>query len=156
MEFFYHADARTNPETLRRILSLDKLPEVCAAVDDIGEAEELGRVVFFCHWGRFHIRREEILGGVRFWVPDCPNALAWTVTTGLPPCPERVVIHGTINRTEHDQEFIEACHALLEETKRGLERELGVEVVEMKEDGGKEPSACGLGVGGIGDLRKKR
>lgn len=61
------------------------------------------------------------MGGVRFWVPDCPNALAWTVTTGYPPYPERIVIHATINRTDHNREFIDATVALMKTLKNGLE-----------------------------------
>lgn len=58
---------------------------------------------------------------MRFWVPDCPNSLAWTATTGYPPYPDRIVLHATINRTSHDQVFIDATKALLVALKRGLE-----------------------------------
>lgn len=61
------------------------------------------------------------MGGVRFSVPDCPNALAWTVTTGYPPEPNRIVLHATINRTEHDEEFLAATKDLLATFKAGLE-----------------------------------
>ncbi len=121
MEFFAVADVCLTPDALRELLTVDRLPEVCEAVDSVDEAEALGRVVYFCHWGRYHLRREEILGGVRFWVPDCPNALGFTVTTGLPPRPDKVVIHAVVNRAEHDPEFIAATEELVSTLKVGLE-----------------------------------
>ena len=60
------------------------------------------------------------MGGVRFSVPDCPNGLAWTVTTGYPPYPEKIVLHATINRLEHNSELISGIKELLAALKIGL------------------------------------
>ncbi|MFH1215149.1 MAG: hypothetical protein V1706_01465 [Pseudomonadota bacterium] len=122
MEFFEYADVVTTEEEIKDKLSLDKLPDFCLDIEAVEEAETLGRVIYFRHWGRFHIRRENVMGGVRFSVPDCPNALAWTVTTGYPPHPSKIVLHATINRTEHDPEFIAATMELLSTLKTGLEK----------------------------------
>lgn len=129
MEFFAVAEVRTTPEELRAMTVIDRLPDFCREVDAVEdpvgpEADRL-RAVYFGQWGRFHLRRDEILGGVRFFVPDCPNALAWTMTTGFPPRPEAVVVHLTINRTDHDPEFIDAATGLLHALKIGLEALLG-------------------------------
>ncbi|MFZ5426105.1 MAG: hypothetical protein ACOZEN_03960 [Thermodesulfobacteriota bacterium] len=121
MEFFEFADVEASEAGIRENVTLDALPHLCAEIESVDEAEELGRVVYFIEWGRYHIRRDEVMGGVRFWVPDCPNALAWTVTTGYPPHPEKIVLHATINRTCHDQEFIDATKALIAALKDGLE-----------------------------------
>ncbi|MDG4476801.1 hypothetical protein [Thiovibrio frasassiensis] len=121
MEFFEYADILTTQEEIRNKVAIDTLPFFCEEIDEVDAAEELGRVIYFRHWGRFHLRQEDIMGGVRFSVPDCPNALAWTVTTGYPPYPEKIVLHGTINRLAHDAEFIEATQALLATLKAGLE-----------------------------------
>lgn len=121
MEFFEFADILTTREEIRSNLSMDALPFFCEEIETVDAAEELGRVIYFRHWGRFHLRQEEVMGGVRFSVPDCPNALAWTVTTGHPPYPEKIVLHATINRLEHDAEFIAATKALLATLKNGLE-----------------------------------
>jgi len=121
MEFFEYADILTSQEEIRNKVSIDTLPLFCEAVEAVDAAEELGRVIYFRHWGRFHLQKEDIMGGVRFSVPDCPNALAWTVTTGYPPYPEKIVLHGTINRLAHDPEFIAATQALLATLKTGLE-----------------------------------
>lgn len=133
MEFFEFADVAASQEEIRSRVSMDTLPDFCEeieAVDAADAAEELGRVVYFRQWGRFHIRQETVMGGVRFSVPDCPNALAWTVTTGYPPHPEKIVLHATINRTEHHPEFIDATEALLAALKTGLEESLSGEPAE--------------------------
>lgn len=121
MEFFAFADTTATAEDIRESVTLDAMPELCGEIESVDGQEPLGRVVYFLQWGRFHLRREEIMGGVRFWVPDCPNALAWTVTTGYPPLPGKIVLHATINRTMHDEDFIAATKALLHALKTGLE-----------------------------------
>jgi len=60
------------------------------------------------------VRRDRINGGVRFSSVDCPNALAWTVTTGLPQHPGQLVIHCTINRRGHEPDFIDAIELFLD------------------------------------------
>ncbi len=130
MEFFEYADVITSQGSIRDKLSLDNLPFFCEEIEAVEETSALGRVIYFRHWGRFHIRCDQVMGGVRFSVPDCPNALAWTVTTGYPPHPEKVVLHATFNRTEHDPEFIAATNALLTALKTGLEQNFDREPVE--------------------------
>jgi hypothetical protein len=120
MEFFRIAEVKTDQDEIRRELTIDSLPSVCEAVDSLGGESKLGREIYFLEWGLYHIRRDEVMGGVRFWVPDCPNALAFTVTTGFPPEPGKVVIHATINRTEHDPSFIAATEDLVDTLAAGL------------------------------------
>ncbi len=124
MEFFEFADILTTQEEIQNKVSMDTLPFFCEEIEAVDVAEELGRVIYFRHWGRFHLRQEDVMGGVRFSVPDCPNALAWTVTTGYPPYPEKIVLHATINRLAHDAGFIEATQTLLTTLKSGLEANL--------------------------------
>lgn len=121
MEFYAFADILTNEQTIRENLTLEEINTFCDEIEAVEDEGEQDMVVYFSHWGRFHLRRETVMGGVRFSVPDCPNALAWTITTGYPPHPEKIVIHGTINRTEHDPEFIEGVENLLAALKNGLE-----------------------------------
>jgi hypothetical protein len=61
---------------------------------------------------------QRVRDGVRFTLPGCPNALAWTVTAE----PEGVLVHCTINRTEHDPDFIESIETFVEDWRTGLER----------------------------------
>lgn len=71
-------------------------------------------------WGDFNISYHKIKGGVRFCLLDCPNALSWTITTGLAPEEAIIVLHLTINRTEKPKEFIEEIHEFLDEWEAGL------------------------------------
>ena len=144
MEFFAYADVAATRETILKKVTPDTLAQLCAEIEAVAETEELGRVVYFLQWGRFHLKYDAIMGGVRFWVPDCPNALAWTVTTGYPPFPDKIVLHATINRTAHDEEFIAATQDLLTSLKEGLER--------MDAGPADRPGATAPG---LGDLRNK-
>ncbi|MFA7095351.1 MAG: hypothetical protein WC383_02570 [Gammaproteobacteria bacterium] len=120
MEFFAEIDFAVDEAALQRLLTIERLPQLCASIDSVLEdGGEQGRI--YCVWGEFPVRREPIRGGARFTLPTCPNALAWTVTTGLPPAPGRVVIHCTINRREHDPDFIESIETFVQDWRQGLE-----------------------------------
>jgi hypothetical protein len=121
MEFFANAVGSVDASTLQRTLTIETLPQYCASIDRVLRDEgEHG--VIYCVWGEFPLRREVIRGGLRFSLPTCPNALAWTVTTGLAPRPEDVVIHCTINRQEHDPDFIASIEEFVLAWKAGFER----------------------------------
>ena len=71
-------------------------------------------------WGEFCISYDQIKGGVRFTLLDCPNGFSWTITTGFPPEPNKVVLHSTINRTQKQDEFIEEIHEFMDEWEAGI------------------------------------
>lgn len=120
MEFFALAAVPASVDDLRRRLTIIDLPLWSASISvvfrDGGTEGEI-----YCVWGQFRVRREEIRDGVRFTLPGCPNALQWTVTTGQPPEPDKVVIHLTINRAEHDPDFIESNAQFVADWRSGLE-----------------------------------
>lgn len=118
MEFFKLVDILTTEEEIQEKLTLGNLEEFCESIfplDDNPEACLTGGM-----WGEFIIRRDKIMGGVRFSMLDCPNALAWTLTTGYPPAREKLVIHLTINRERKQEEFVNEIHLFLEDLKNGL------------------------------------
>ncbi|MFO8152333.1 hypothetical protein [Thioalkalivibrio sp.] len=120
MEFFATVPIGADAGVLQRQVTVERLPEWCASIDTVLElSDESGRI--YCVWGEFAVSRETIRGGVRFSLPGCPNALAWTITTGLPPDPGAVVIHCTINRQEHDPDFIETIEEFVDDWRQGLE-----------------------------------
>jgi hypothetical protein len=123
MEFFAIADIETKPEILQE-LTVKKLNQYCADIDKVLHVESDNSADVYCLWGEFTVHRQVINGGVRFSLPDCPNALAWTITTGFDPEPTRVVIHGVINRTEHDADLIESIQLFIDSWKVGLEENL--------------------------------
>jgi len=71
-------------------------------------------------WGEFKITYDKINGGIRFTLLDCPNALAWTITTGYPPERHKIVLHCTINRTQKPKQFIKDINTFLDEWETGL------------------------------------
>ncbi len=123
VEFFAIADIETKPEVLQE-LTVHKLNQYCADIDKVLHVEHDNSADIYCIWGEFTVHRQVINGGIRFTLPDCPNALAWTITTGFEPAPKKIVIHGTINRTEHDADFIESIQLFIDSWKVGLEKNL--------------------------------
>ena len=123
MEFFAQLAIDADQERIQQELTIDNLPRFCASIDKVlastGDSGEI-----YCLWGQFRVNREPIRGGVRFTLPGCPNALAWTVTTDLAPEPAQLVLHCTINRMEHEPDFIESIRMFVDDWKNGLAREL--------------------------------
>jgi len=123
MEFFATAEKIIAGDALQARLDIASLPTFCASITQV-LSHDSNEGEIYCVWGLFFIRREPIRGGVRFTLPKCPNTLAWTITTGLPPAPEKIVVHLTMNRTDHDPEFISTVRTFMEDWKRGLEAQL--------------------------------
>lgn len=123
MEFFAIADKQISADALQARLNIASLTSWCASISQVlshdGDTGEI-----YCVWGQFIVHRERIRGGVRFSLPNCPNAFAWTVTTGFAPAPDKVVIHCTINRREHDADFIATIEQFVEGWHQSLESRL--------------------------------
>jgi hypothetical protein len=118
MEFFKTVNIQTTENQLQELLSLDNfnsLNESLFILDYENNSVNIGGI-----WGEFTLIRDQIRGGVRFALVECPNALAWTVTTGYPPARDQIILHLTINRTEKDQEFIEELNEFLDDWEQGL------------------------------------
>lgn len=123
MEFFARTTRKTDAATLQGRLTITALPDFCASVDEVLRDDgDSGRI--YCVWGEFDVERVAINGGVRFILPHCPNAFSWTVTSGLPPDPDAIVVHATINRIEHDPDFIETLEDFVDDWRAGLDKAL--------------------------------
>ncbi len=106
MEFFAKIKNKNiDKDRLKKTLSIARLPELCASIDKVLlDNTDSGKI--YCLWGEFEINREELDFGIRFSLPHCPNALAWTIT-----CDENnsdILIHCTIAKKQHDEDFIES------------------------------------------------
>ena len=120
MEFFATTIIPSSAADLQRRLTISELPHWCASIEKVlSDATSSGEI--YCVWGTFNVHRENLRSGVRFSLPDCPNALQWTVTTGHQPNPQNTVIHLTINRTEQDEDFIDSIQKFVDAWKAGLE-----------------------------------
>ena len=118
MEFFKLVDVRSTEASIQEKLTLGNLEEFCESIFALDEHPEV--CLTGGMWGEFTVRRDLIMGGVRFSMLNCPNALAWTITTGYPPAREKLVIHLTINRERKQEEFVEEIHLFLEDLGNGI------------------------------------
>ena len=114
MEFFRTINAKTDENSIKTILDLHHL-ELMSSQLFLLEPLSDDLVAIGSLWGEFTLTRQEIKGGLRFSLLECPNALTWTITTGYEPAPESIIVHLTINRTEKDQEFLEEIKDFLDD-----------------------------------------
>jgi hypothetical protein len=118
MEYFRIVKVKTTEQVLKLKLSNQDLEKFCQSsffMDGDAEVCKMGGM-----WGEFTLRRDEIMGGVRFSMLDCPNALTWSITTGYPPAREYIVIHLAINRERKQSSFIEEIQHFLDDMESGL------------------------------------
>ena len=123
MEFFRIINLKTQDKSIQEKLTIANLESISHELFVIGNQNtteaEIGSV-----WGEFTLIRSLIRGGMRFALVECPNALAWTITTGIKPDPDVIVIHLTINRKEQTVDFIQEIEAFLDDQCSCLEQYL--------------------------------
>ena len=119
MEFFATLNSRVTLQDLQQQLRVESLSRFCASIYEV-VSHENDRAEINTVWGVFDVRRECICGGVRFSLPGCPNAAVWTVTVNE----NEVTIHCTINRREHDADFIESLESFVNDWRQGLVKHL--------------------------------
>jgi hypothetical protein len=115
VEFFSEIkNQNIDKDRLKERLSIARLPELCDSIDKVLlDNKSSGKI--YCLWGEFEINREELDYGVRFSLPHCPNALAWTIT-----CDEDssdILVHCTIAKKQHDEDFIESIEQFVADWK---------------------------------------
>lgn len=117
MEFFEETN-QTNIDVsgLQKILTISNLPNLCSSITNVINDNKINGSIY-CLWGEFEINREELKYGVRFSMPNCPNALTWTITTDRGGI---LTIHCTINKNMHDQDFIDSIKEFTGNWKTGL------------------------------------
>ncbi|HFD81183.1 MAG TPA: hypothetical protein ENK05_12450 [Gammaproteobacteria bacterium] len=120
MEFYALANSNLDVAQLQRELAIARLPQLCASIDrvlaDHGDHGEI-----YCLWGQFRVNREDIRDGVRFSLPACPNALAWTVALAREAGRSGVLVHCTINRRSHEKDFVDSIATFVEDWRHGIE-----------------------------------
>ena len=113
MEFFRIIKQKTQDKDIQELLTLENLELMSNEIIIISIQNKIEASIGSI-WGEFILTRNEIRGGLRFALLECPNALTWTITTGLQPEPESIVIHLTINRQEQKETFIEEINEFLD------------------------------------------
>jgi hypothetical protein len=117
MEFFCTVNKAVTPAELQSSMTIESLPTHCNSVYEVmhdnGDHGEIN-----CIWGVFTVHREAIKDGLRFTLPGCPNALAWTVTAENNN--SETVVHLTINKQQPDPDFAESIEEFVEDWRAGL------------------------------------
>lgn len=129
MEFFRIIDIKSTENQLQQFLTFKNINDIIESLFVIDFEKNTANITGI--WEEFTLKRDEIKGGVRFALIECPNALAWTITTGFPPVREHIVIHLTINRAEKEQQFIDELTAFLEDWQQGLSKFLANQPEEL-------------------------
>jgi len=118
MEFYKKVEnSELDINHLKRQLTIQNLPKLCASINSI-IADEGNQGIIYCLWGEFVVNREELGDGIRFSLPKCPNALAWTITTDNEG--GDILLHCTINKQTHDEDFIESINEFVTDWSNGL------------------------------------
>ena len=112
MEFFRTINIQTDEQKIKNTFDLNSL-ELMSSQLFLLEPLSNSRAEIGSLWGEFTLTRQEIKGGLRFSLLECPNALAWTITTGYEPAPDSIIVHLTINRTEKGHDFLEEIEDFL-------------------------------------------
>ena len=121
MEFFRTINSRTDEQKIKNTLDFKHLELMSSQLFLLEPLNEhLAKIGSL--WGEFTLTRQEIKGGLRFSLLECPNALAWTITTGYEPASDCVIVHLTINRTEKDEDFLEEIKDFLDDHSELLKK----------------------------------
>jgi len=118
MEFYEEISAiDLDSHTLQQKLSIHNLPILCRSINTIITDNKSSGLIY-CLWGEFEIHREELNHGVRFTLPKCPNAVAWTITNDK----NIITVHCTINKKTHDDDFIASLYVFMADWATGLKQ----------------------------------
>ena len=121
MEFFRTINSSTDEQNIKNTLDFKHLESMSSQLFLLNalsnDSAKIGSL-----WGEFTLTRQEIKGGLRFSLLECPNALTWTITTGYEPAPGSIIVHLTINRTEKDLEFLEEIEDFLNDQSELLKK----------------------------------
>ena len=118
MEFYQEISAiNLDSNILQQNLSIQNLPVFCNSITRI-LLDNKSSGLIFCIWGEFEINREELDLGVRFTLPRCPNALAWTITSEN----DLITVHCTINKKTHDADFVASLYIFMADWVAGLKK----------------------------------
>ena len=118
MEFFKEDEgSNLDVKDLKKLLAIKNLPKLCESISSV-ILDEQKKGIIYCLWGEFEVNREELKYGIRFSLPNCPNALAWSITMDVDSA--NILIHCTINKSVHDIDFIESIEEFISDWSNGI------------------------------------
>lgn len=120
MEFFKIINIQTTKDQIQKNVDFETIDNLCDSIFVMNfknNTANIGGV-----WGEFSLQKDNINGGLRFSLLECPNALTFTITTGYPPEPNQIVLHLTVNRLELKPLFIEEIEEFIDDWKSGIEK----------------------------------
>ena len=122
MEFFRKIPSPNQKlAALQNLLTIANLPTLTPSISTV-LADNGDRGEIYSVWGQFNINREVIKCGVRFTLVNCPHAFAWTVTINEKN--NTVIVHCTMDKNEHEEDFIESIHQFMDEWRDSLREAL--------------------------------
>ncbi|MDH3322246.1 MAG: hypothetical protein OEM04_04600 [Flavobacteriaceae bacterium] len=119
MEFFKIINLQTTEALIQKNVHFENLDDLCANMFVMSFKDNIANIGGI--WGEFSLQKDLINGGLRFSFLECPNALAFTLTTGFLPEPDKIVLHLTVNRLELKSEFVEEIEEFMTDWKTGME-----------------------------------
>lgn len=123
MEFYARLKSNARVQDIQEQISTESIPEFCRFVSSVNPGNH-GGMEMISDWGTHTVSREAIREGVRFTLPGCPNAFAWTITTSGQG---EMLLHCVINRDTHEPDFIESIENFVADWESGLARHFGHE-----------------------------
>ncbi len=120
MEFFKIINIQTTKDQIQKNITFDNLDDLCASIFVMNFKNNTANIGGI--WGEFSLQKDNINGGLRFSLLECPNALTFTITTGYLPEPNQIVLHLTVNRFELKPPFIEEIEEFINDWKSGIEK----------------------------------
>ncbi len=118
MEFFKIINVQTTQDQIQKNINFDNLDDLCASIFVMSITNNIANIGGI--WGEFSLQKDNINGGLRFSLLECPNALTFTITTGFQPEPNQIVLHLTVNRLELKPIFIEEIEEFIDDWETGI------------------------------------
>ena len=120
MEFFEEIETNSlDVNSLKNLLTIQRLPELCNSINTV-ISDKKDRGIIYCIWGEHEVNREILKHGIRFSMPMCPNALAWSVTSKEKDGSNKTVIHCTTDTKINDDDFIESIQEFVSDWRTGI------------------------------------
>ena len=120
MELFEEIEKnRLDVNSLKELLTIERLPELCHSINTV-ISDKKDKGVIYCVWGEHEVNREILKHGVRFSMPMCPNALAWSITSKEKDGGNKTVIHCTTDTSKNDDDFMESIQEFVSDWRTGI------------------------------------